>query len=73
VKNSCYLIETLIVYPLQALNGFLVMLTCDGEVFFATHTIENYLGFHQVNKSIIKQLNTLIDFPQIYTIVHFIS
>ncbi|XP_025413091.1 aryl hydrocarbon receptor-like isoform X4 [Sipha flava] len=32
---------------LQALNGFLVMLTCDGEVFFATHTIENYLGFHQ--------------------------
>lgn len=33
---------------LQALNGFLVMLTCDGEVFFATHSIENYLGFHQV-------------------------
>ncbi|XP_046670776.1 aryl hydrocarbon receptor protein 1 isoform X2 [Homalodisca vitripennis] len=32
---------------LQALNGFLLMLTCEGEVFFATHTIESYLGFHQ--------------------------
>ncbi|CAG9839911.1 unnamed protein product [Diabrotica balteata] len=32
---------------LQALNGFLIILTCDGEVFFATHSIEGYLGFHQ--------------------------
>ncbi|KZC08036.1 Aryl hydrocarbon receptor [Dufourea novaeangliae] len=32
---------------LQALNGFLLILTCDGEVFFATHSIESYLGFHQ--------------------------
>lgn len=32
----------------QALNGFLLILTCEGEVFFATHTIESYLGFHQV-------------------------
>ncbi|XP_063234069.1 aryl hydrocarbon receptor isoform X2 [Bacillus rossius redtenbacheri] len=32
---------------LQALNGFLLMLTCEGEVFFATHSIESYLGFHQ--------------------------
>ncbi|XP_058979186.1 uncharacterized protein LOC101900847 isoform X2 [Musca domestica] len=32
---------------LQALNGFLMILTCDGEVFFATHSIESYLGFHQ--------------------------
>ncbi|KAG8261783.1 hypothetical protein J6590_066314 [Homalodisca vitripennis] len=31
----------------MALNGFLLMLTCEGEVFFATHTIESYLGFHQ--------------------------
>ncbi|KAK1130476.1 hypothetical protein K0M31_018607 [Melipona bicolor] len=31
----------------QALNGFLLILTCDGEVFFATHSIESYLGFHQ--------------------------
>lgn len=33
----------------QALNGFLMILTCDGEVFFATHSIESYLGFHQVS------------------------
>jgi hypothetical protein len=33
---------------LQALNGFLLILTCEGEVFFATHSIESYLGFHQV-------------------------
>ncbi|CRL01673.1 CLUMA_CG014892, isoform A, partial [Clunio marinus] len=33
--------------PLQALNGFLMILTCEGEVFFATHSIESYLGFHQ--------------------------
>uniref|UniRef100_A0A1A9VW02 PAS domain-containing protein n=1 Tax=Glossina austeni TaxID=7395 RepID=A0A1A9VW02_GLOAU len=32
---------------LHALNGFLMILTCDGEVFFATHSIESYLGFHQ--------------------------
>ena len=32
---------------LQALNGFLMILDCNGELFFATHTIETYLGFHQ--------------------------
>lgn len=36
---------------LQALNGFLLILTCDGEVFFATHSIESYLGFHQVRET----------------------
>lgn len=35
-------------FQLQALNGFLMILTCEGEVFFATHSIEGYLGFHQV-------------------------
>ena len=33
---------------LQALNGFLMILDCNGELFFATHSIETYLGFHQV-------------------------
>ena len=32
----------------QALNGFLLILTCDGEVFYTSHTVETYLGFHQV-------------------------
>ena len=31
----------------QALNGFLMILDCNGELFFATHTIATYLGFHQ--------------------------
>jgi len=30
------------------LNGFLMILDCNGELFFATHSIETYLGFHQV-------------------------
>ena len=38
-------------FLLQALNGFLVILACEGEVFFATHNIESYLGFHQVSPS----------------------
>ena len=37
---------------LQALNGFLMILDCNGELFFATHSIETYLGFHQVKKTI---------------------
>jgi aryl hydrocarbon receptor len=36
---------------LQALNGFLLILTCDGEVFYTSHTVETYLGFHQVSHS----------------------
>lgn len=27
-----------------------MILTCEGEVFFATHSIEGYLGFHQVRQ-----------------------
>ena len=38
---------------LQALNGFLMILDCQGELFFATHSIETYLGFHQVRKNFI--------------------
>nr|CDK60412.1 Spineless [Euperipatoides kanangrensis] len=47
--DSIYLDQSLMEGDLilQALNGFLLILTCDGEVFFASHTVENYLGFHQ--------------------------
>ena len=34
----------------QALYGFLFVVTCDGEVFYAARTVEQYLGFHQVRK-----------------------
>nr|AGZ94922.1 arh protein [Schmidtea mediterranea] len=32
---------------LQALNGFVFIVSCDGEVFSAPKTVEYYLGFHQ--------------------------
>ncbi len=47
----------------QALNGFLLILTSDGEVFFATHTIESYLGFHQVKRDLhVRRKNKKITF-----------
>ena len=42
-----YNIREIIFFRFQALNGFLMILDCNGELFFATHTIETYLGFHQ--------------------------
>jgi len=40
--------ELVCVNGVQALSGFLFVVTCDGEVFYASHTVEQYLGFHQV-------------------------
>lgn len=55
-QNAMNLLLTKYVFlslSFQALNGFLMILTCEGEVFFATHSIESYLGFHQVSPLII--------------------
>lgn len=41
-------IESDFISSWQALNGFLLILTCDGEVFYTSDTVETYLGFHQV-------------------------
>ena len=30
-----------------------MILDCNGELFFATHSIETYLGFHQVRTNLV--------------------
>ncbi|KAI3385969.1 hypothetical protein SNEBB_011259 [Seison nebaliae] len=46
---------------LEALNGFLFITTVDGEIFYSSKTVENFLGFHQsdiVHQSIFELIHS---------------
>lgn len=37
-------------YYEKSLNGFILIVNTNSEVFYASRTVENYIGFHQVKR-----------------------
>ncbi|KAF4088250.1 hypothetical protein AMELA_G00080970 [Ameiurus melas] len=46
---------------LQVINGFLLVVTCNGTVFYVSSTVQDYLGFHQsdiIHQSVYELIHT---------------